>query len=146
MAEKAEFASQEWVELAREYLEPRAAEAADSIRGVDFELCEVFTDPPAHLLRGDPDRVAWYIRIQNGRLEVGDGEIETKLKLTVDYQETLPRAKTIYEGNPAAAAAAQERRQKRIESGELDPAWNEIPEVVNRVLGNLHDHLARLTR
>ena len=145
MAEKAEFAGREWVALAREYLEKRVAQAGDKLDGVDFALCEVFTDPPAHLLRGDDNRVAWWVRISGSNVEVGDREIDIERKLTVDYQEVLPFAKTVYEGNPEAQAAAQERMRQRVESGAADRSFLEMPQAVTETLGPIHDHLARLT-
>lgn len=49
MVEKHEFMSTEWVAMAREQI--TQALTARDLRGIDFTLCEEFTDAPAHLRR-----------------------------------------------------------------------------------------------
>ena len=146
MPEKVEFAGKEWVALAKEFLDKQMAATGDSLKGIDFALCEVFTDPPAHLLRGDDNRVAWWFHIKDGEVEVGDREIDIERKATLDYSETLPAAKTVYEGDPEGAAEAQKKLSEWIESGKVDPSFLEAPKAVSVALAPLHDHLARLTR
>ena len=91
---KLEFCSKEWIAAAREYL-LREATSAD-LTGVEVAFNEVFTDPPAHL---DPDgtgRIGWYLRVAEGKVEVGEGVLpRADLRLTVDYQTVLPAARRL---------------------------------------------------
>src|SRR5262249_11417878 len=86
LAERVEFASPEWLAAARAYLEPRAAERADTLRGVRLGICEVYSDPPPHL--GYDGAAAFHIRIDDGEVTVAAGEIDgVDFKVHADYNK-----------------------------------------------------------
>ena len=102
-ATKVEFCSRAWIAAAREYL---LGESRDvDLTGVDVSFNEVFTDPPARL---DPDgvgRIGWYLRVADGRVEVGEGILpHADLRLTVDYATVLPAARWLSSDPPLPAA------------------------------------------
>ena len=62
---KFEFCSDDWIGVAREFIE-RQAEGAD-LTGINVTFNEVFTDPPAHLDHHDAGKIGWYLRIADNR-------------------------------------------------------------------------------
>jgi hypothetical protein len=142
-----EFASKEWLDAAREILNRLAEGSAAELRGVAFSVCEVFTDTPPHL--GWPDRrFAWHLRLVDGEVEVATGKIDdADMSVSAAYHLVLPIARTVYAGDPAAAMRARREAAHRAglpgggatSTGITDPA-------LGRVLGGLHDELARRTK
>ncbi len=82
--EKFEFASPEWVDMLRDLIV--AGLADKDLSGIEFTLCEEYTDPPAHLLRPGSSTIGLYVRIANGEVEVVNDvlDIATK-KMVCDY-------------------------------------------------------------
>ena len=68
---KFEFCSIGWIELAREYIEGQAKGA--DLSGINVAFNEVFTDAPARLNPNAAGKIGWYVRVADGRLEVGSG-------------------------------------------------------------------------
>jgi hypothetical protein len=82
--EKFEFASPEWVDMLRDLIVDGLA--GKDLSGIDFTVCEEYTNPPAHLQRPGSATIGFYVHIANGDIEVVDHVIEgaTK-KLVCDY-------------------------------------------------------------
>lgn len=134
-SDKYEFCSDDWVAVAREFIE-RRAEGAD-LTGINVTFNEVFTDPPAHL---DPEgfgKVGWYLRIADNRIEVSPGVLaKADVRATVDYQTVLPAARRLSTDPPldeetqkALAASICREGDASVLSG---PKW----------LSGLHDVMA----
>ena len=96
---KFDFCSPEWIAAAREYLLAASAEA--DLAGLQVAFNEVFTDPPSQLDPQGAGRIGWYLRIAEGRVEVGEGILpEADLRLTVDYETVLPAARHLSTDTP----------------------------------------------
>jgi hypothetical protein len=137
--EKHEFMSPGWIAMARAQI-TRALAAAD-LRGLDFTLCEEFTDPPAHLRPEGAATIGFCVRIAGGAVEVGDRpRDDVDLRLVSDYAEARAIARTT-----GARAADPAVVQQRISAGKLrvigDPAA--APPALAAV--DLHELLAPRT-
>ena len=103
--EKYEFSSQAWVDCAHDILIEAAGDT--DLSGIEVSFSEVFTDAPAHL---DPDskgRIGWYMKIKDGQLNVKKGIPDhADLRITTDYELTVPLGRTVFEGNPEAVEEA----------------------------------------
>ncbi|MBS0421064.1 MAG: hypothetical protein JSR66_25365 [Proteobacteria bacterium] len=135
--QKFELFSPEWIQFAKRHLEQRVAEAGERLEGIRFEICEVLTDPPAHLARGGSNRLSWNLVFNGPTVQVSMGEIDCALKIVGDYQKVLPSARTLYGDSPEALAANRERLTRLGV-----PA---IPGPLRPVLLDLHDVMARRT-
>lgn len=112
-ARKHEFMSADWIAMARQQIVQ--AIGTKDLRGIDFTLCEEFTNAPAHLLTRGASTVGFYVRIANGGVEVGDHPIEdADLRLVSDYNDALPIARAADSG-----AADPRVMQERIATGKL---------------------------
>lgn len=131
--EKVELFSPQWLELARDFLTARIKEVKEPLDGLDFAICEVLTDPPAHLAHPGTNRVAWHVIFKGRHVEVGSGEIDCPFKMVSDYQTVLPRAKTVYSENPEAFEARKEDRPADLP---------EVPPEIQPLLVEMHDYQA----
>jgi hypothetical protein len=124
--------SPEWIAMAREHI--TAALAETDLRGIDFALCEEFTDPPADLLSEGADTVGFCVRIANGNVAVDDRlDEECDVRIVSDYHEALTIAR-----DPDAPAAQPEAMQERIAAGRLRIEGN--PADAPRLLAELDLH------
>jgi hypothetical protein len=122
--EKLEFASPEWVIMLREIVEEGLA--GQDIAGINFSLCEEFTDPPMHLRQGEEETIGYYVKIEDGDIEVGGHPIDATFKIIGDYaamREYALRPFTPTKLDSETAAL----RERMIEEGKL------------RVVGTRHD-------
>src|SRR5687767_1040178 len=102
-----EFAGPDWVAAIGRMIHDGAA--GQDLSGVDYSMCEVFTDAPPHLCAEGETTVGWYLRIRDGAVEVAPGRLDDATFLvTGDYATVLPLARSVMAGNPAAAALAGE--------------------------------------
>jgi hypothetical protein len=133
--ERYEFMSAAWIEMARR--EITRALADKDLSGIQYTLCEEFTQPPPQL-RGSGDTIGFCVRVNNGRVEVGDHPTsDADLKIINEYSDAIVVAR-----DPDVAAADPEVVQERLESGRLrilgDPAG--IPTVLRET--DIHRLLA----
>jgi hypothetical protein len=133
---KVELFSPAWIELARGFLENKVAEAGHALDGVRFEICEVLTDPPAHLAEPGTKRVSWNVRFDGPSVRVRAGEIDCAFKMVADYRTVLPKARIVYGENPEALAAMREQAPAELP---------EVPKPLQAMLVEAHDFLARRT-
>jgi hypothetical protein len=94
---KQEFCSDAWIDEVERILSELVADAGESLRGRKITVCEVFTDPPAHLLRPGEDRVYWYCEVEEGRAHVAREDRPADYRVVVDYQATLPGARSLHD-------------------------------------------------
>ncbi|MEM7016626.1 MAG: hypothetical protein AAF512_04710 [Pseudomonadota bacterium] len=143
--EKYEFCSQAWVDFARSYL-TGAAEGQD-LSGLDMTFNEVFTDVPAHIaLEGQAGRTGWYIKIQNGKLEVERGILDNpRLLITVDYETVLPLARMNFKENPELMTEAGKIMEQATADGKFKREGDETVMAGLPWAANLHDALAERT-
>ncbi len=115
--EKYEYGSPEWVAMVRELVEEGLA--GEDLAGISFSFCEENTDAPAHLLRPGSDTIGFYVRVDNGEVEVGDQPIDgTTFKIVGDYSAMREYALRPFPGakpDPDTAAL----RQRMIVEGKM---------------------------
>jgi hypothetical protein len=114
---KYEYGSPEWVAMVRGLVEDGLAD--EDLAGVNFSFCEENTDPPAHMRRPGSDTIGFYVRVENGEVEVGDHPIEgTTFKIVGDYTAMREYALRPFPGaNPDPETAAL--RQRMIAEGKM---------------------------
>ena len=144
MNEKYEFCSKKWVAFANEYLQ--GAAVGEDLSGISVTFNEVFTDAPPHLDPDDEGRIGWYLRVEDGEVEVERGILDqADLTITVDYATVLPLARMVFEGNPEAAAEALETMAAANTAGKVKREGDESAMVSLSFMGGLHDALAQRT-
>lgn len=144
MKEKYEFCSKKWVAFANEYLQ--GAAVGEDLSGISVTFNEVFTDAPSHLDPDDEGRIGWYLRVEDGKVEVERGILDqADLTITVDYKTVLPLARMVFEGNPEAATEAQETMAAAAAAGKVKREGNDAAMASLLFMGGLHDALAQRT-
>ncbi len=144
MTEKYEFASPEWVDYAREWVEKALVDA--DLAGVDIEFCEEFTDAPPHLA-GESGSTGWHMVIVDGTARVADGVIDARTKIVADYQTILPLARMIIDpSDEKQAAEMQKIISMAMAEGKFKPPSNmSTPGTSVPQLAGLHNALAERT-
>jgi hypothetical protein len=137
--EKAEFMSPSWIAMAR--TEIRQVFAGRDLAGIDYTMCEEFTNPPRHLRRPGEPTIGFYLKIDDGSVEVGDHPVkDAELRIVSDYDEALGVAR-----DPDSAAANPEAIASRLAAGTIeiigDPSL--APPVLSEV--DIHRLLAPRT-
>jgi hypothetical protein len=121
-----------WIEMAREQI--TGALADEDLRGIDFTLCEEFTSPPDDLRRESEAAIGFFVRVANGRVEVGDHPIDdADFKVVSTYEDALSIAR-----KPDAPVAQQTVMEERIAEGRLEIVGN--PSDVPAPLAELDIH------
>ena len=130
--EKFRFMSPAWIEMAREQITKVLADA--DLEGINFTLCEEFTGPPDDLRREGASTIGFFVRVVDGRFEVGDQAIDdADLRIVSDYEDALVIAR-----DPDAPAAQQRAMEERVAQGRLKIVGN--PTDVPAVLAGLDIH------
>jgi hypothetical protein len=102
-----------WIDMAR--VEITKALAGTDLGGLDFALCEEFTNPPDDLRRDGAATLGFCVRIDDGRVEVTDRPTDrADLRIVSDYEEALAVAR-----DPDAPTAHQDMMEERIAEGRL---------------------------
>ena len=140
MPEKVEFASLEWIAVARQTI-------LQLSEGFDFgelstSFCEEFTDPPAHLSM-DGSSLGWHIVVHGGSVVVEAGVLESAdVMITVPYQKALWFARLT---NAEAEADGPARDKFRRESVRVTGDIKAFRALELPWSGKLHDILAAMT-
>ena len=141
---KHEFCSDDWVKATRDFV-ITAAQGAD-LSGIRVSFNEVFTKAPSHIGANDEGLVGWFIRVEDGVIEVGKGILDqADLRITADYNTVVPLARTVFEGDAGAAAAAQQTMAAAAADGRFHREGDESAMASLTFLAGLHDALARMT-
>jgi hypothetical protein len=111
--EKYEFMSPGWIKMARGRIQEALSER--DLAGVDYTLCEEFTNPPEHLRREPAGTIGFYVRVDDGRVEVGDRPTgDADLRIVSEYEDALLVAR-----DPEAPAADAKVMAERMAAGRL---------------------------
>jgi hypothetical protein len=130
--ERYRFMSPAWIDMARDQITRVLCE--QDLSGVEFTLCEEFTSPPEDLRREDAATIGFFVRVVDGRVEVGDHPIDgADLRIVSDYEDALSIAR-----DPDAPTAAPSMMQERIAEGRLEIFGN--PADVPATLAELDIH------
>ena len=142
--DKYAFCSAAWVGVARDYIESQCAE--HDISDIRTAFCEKFTNAPNDIVTEGDGITGWYFRIADGKVEVGHGVIEdADATIVADYDTVVPLARTVFEGNPDGAAAAQKAVEAAMAEGRMRREGNADGMSPTPFLAGLHDVLARRT-
>jgi hypothetical protein len=86
--QKYELASPEFVDAFGKFMNDKLA--GEDLTGVEFGYVWLGTNAPEHLRMKGTDDAAWYWRIHDGVVEIGQGDLpkeQTDFKLKCDYQD-----------------------------------------------------------
>ncbi len=140
---KYEFASREWFAALHAIFCERAAIAAKTNPELRLSTCEVFTDPPKHLLPEGEVKLSWHCKIHGSNVEFALTESDdTETKIIGDYTTLLPLARYVTHGDPKREAELEALLAKAVGTGKIN--------VVRRStrpsgLGSIHDAICMLT-
>jgi hypothetical protein len=137
--DKIEFMSPPWIDMAKSQI--MRILAGENLAAVNYTFCEEFTDPPEHLRRSGEATIGFYIRIDYGRVEIGDHPIDdADLKIVSDYEDALKVAR-----DPNALAADPELMRERVAAGRLKIIGSPLdaPQILKDL--NIHMLLAPRT-
>lgn len=146
VTDRVELGSPEWIALAGQYLTERVGTLPED-PDVTFSLCEVFTDPPAHLDDGGGE-VAWWLSISGRTASFGTGRRDDVDHVAeVDYQTCLPYARLVYDlEDPEIASMLQQRAEAREAAAAEDGRQLVVvPPELTDLLRGLHNALAPRT-
>ena len=145
ISERIEFASEQWLAAAKQFLQSKLDQISEPIEG-RFAAVETYTDAPPHFKR--PDNVAEvHIVIEDGQLDIGYGAVSNPtFHVIADYNRSAVIGSAVYEKLPDRQARIRRELAHRHDevfqfSGSLESA---NPKLFS-VLAGLHDHLARRT-
>jgi hypothetical protein len=130
--EKFRFMSPAWIEMAREQIVESLT--GTDLEGMNFTLCEEFTNPPDDLRREGASTIGFVVRIVDGRVEVGDQPTDDcDFRVVSDYDDALAIAR-----DPDAPVAQPSMMERRIAEGRLRIVGN--PADVPATLAGLDIH------
>ena len=142
--EKYEFSSQAWVDCAHQILVEAAGDT--DLSSIEVTFSEVFTDAPPHLDPDENGRIGWYMQIKDGELNVKKGIPDrADLRITTDYQLTVPLGRAVFEGNPEAAEEAGKVVAELTEKGIMVREGDEGALASLAFFEGFHDKIARRT-
>ncbi len=130
--EKYGFMSPAWIKMAQEQIS--RVLAGEDLRGIDFTLCEEFTGAPDDLRREGAATIGFFVRVEGGRVEVGDHPTDdADFKIVSDYEDALAIAR-----DPDAPVAQQTMMEARLAEGRLKIVGD--PKDVPAILAGLDIH------
>jgi hypothetical protein len=154
--QKVELGSAEWISLAGNFLQEVVPPLAEQLNDVKWSVCQVLTDPPAHLANTDSGKVAWWYNFEGAQVTTGSGFLDgADTIMEGDYRRVLPMARIVY-SESAEMTARRQADHERINVGSQSaseapagdaaaPGKVPIPAPLRPTLLELHDHLARHT-
>ncbi len=140
---KYEFASREWFAALHAIFCERAVVAAKTNPGLRLSTCEVFTDPPNHLLAPGQSKLTWHCIIREADVDFALDECDdVETKIVGDYATLVPFARYIVGGDPKREAELEGLLAQAVAGGKV--------KVVKRStapspLGSIHDAICTLT-
>ena len=116
---KFDFSSEEWVAVAREYLEDQTKDV--DLSGINVSFNEVFSDAPSHLNPDAEGRIGWYMRVADDSLEVKTGILpDPDLRVSCDYETVLPAVRRLSTDPPLNEAIRQVMTNSIVRQGNED--------------------------
>lgn len=142
-----ELASPAWLAAKRQVILDCLAAcgpAGHDISGLSFSICEVSTDPPAHL--GSPDaRVGWHCRVRDGKLVAFEGReaVDVDYRMVSDYASMRQMGAFEINGDPERQAEYAAMTKALYEEGKI--AIHGLMPRLPRPFAAWHDAVARQT-
>jgi hypothetical protein len=140
---KYEFASREWFAALHAIFSERAAAAAQTNPDLRVSTCEVFENPPAHLLEPGQTKLAWHCQINGANVHFALSESDdVETKIIGDYATLVPLSHYVVNGDPKREAELEQLLGQAVAAGKI--------KVIKRAsgtgpLGSVHDAICRLT-
>ena len=136
---KYDFSSEEWVAVARKYLEGQTKDV--DLSGINVSFNEVFSDAPSHLNPDAEGRIGWFIRVTDSNLEVKTGILpDPDLRVSCDYETVLPAVRRLSTDPPLEDAMRQVLTNSIVRQG------NENATADLDWMRGLHDVMAVRTK
>ena len=136
---KYDFSSEEWVAVAREYLEGQTKDV--DLSGINVSFNEVFSGAPSHLNPDAEGRIGWYMRVTDSNLEVKTGILpDPDLRVSCDYETVLPAVRRLSTDPPLEDAIRQVLTNSIVRQG------NENATADLDWMRGLHDVMAVRTK
>ena len=133
------FSCEEWVAVAREYLEDQTKDV--DLSGINVSFNEVFSDAPSHLNPDAEGRIGWYMRVADDSLEVKTGILpDPDLRVSCDYETVLPAVRRLSTDPPLNEAIRQVMTNSIVRQG------NENATAELDWMRGLHDVMAVRTK
>jgi hypothetical protein len=138
-----EFASPGWKAFMHGMITVNVARLGDDAKGLRWSICEVFTDPPAHL-SADGAPIAWFCKVVDDEVTFGDGDVDdVEVKVIADYAAVLPLGRYDTAGDPERAAELARMSAGLVARGELTRIGDRAGRDPR--MPSLHDLIARVT-
>jgi hypothetical protein len=140
---KYEFASREWFAALHAIFCERATIAAKTHPDFRVSTCEVFENPPAHLLEPGQTRLAWHCKIKGAEVHFALSESDdVETKIIGDYATIAPLSRYVAHGDPKREAELEQLLGQAVAAGKI--------KIVKRAtgaspLGSVHDAICALT-
>ncbi len=136
---KYDFSSEEWVAVAREYLEGQTKDV--DLSGINVSFNEVFSSAPSNLNPDAEGRIGWYMRVTDSNLEVKTGILpDPDLRVSCDYETVLPAVRRLSTDPPLEDAIRQVLTNSIVRQG------NENATADLDWMRGLHDVMAVRTK
>ena len=140
---KYEFASPSWVAYLHGRISERFEAMGEERAGIDWSICEIFSDPPRHL-SPDGAPLAWHCILRDGRLRIGaEAADDVSVTVRADYAAIVPIGRYDTRSEPERVRELQAMVAGLIARGAM---------TVDGALGardarfsDVHDLLARVT-
>lgn len=139
---KYEFGSPGWVAFLHGRISERFEAMGPDRETVDWSICEIFSDPPAHL-SPDGAPLAWHCAMQHGTLQFGTGtNADVAVTVRADYDALVPVGRYDTRGEEARAAELRAMVADLMDRGAMsvegsladrDPRFADIHDVIARV-------------
>lgn len=144
--EKVEFLSPEWMQLLRAIVIEGLA--GKDLSGIEYSLCEVYKNVPAHLRRGAGPDIAFFVRIHAGKIEFGDHALaDATFSVVADHASMAPWVcLTHAETKERAGVEATVLMGRMIADGQMQVAGDLSARPACLAALNLHDQLAIRTK
>ena len=139
---KYEFASREWCAALHGVIAERVANEVKTKPNLTMSICEVFHDAPLRL--APEGKLAWSCIVEGDKVDFRASERDdVRVKVTADYETTVPLGQFSTEGDPARAAQLQQMVAAAVAAGKLKFDGDRTPSP--NALTSIHDAIARLT-
>jgi hypothetical protein len=142
-----EFLSSEWLAAVQRIAE-RLLGQLDTT-ALDFTVSEELTDPPAGRARTAAGTLGWFLRIRDDAIEVGDQPLQdADVRVVADYNTHHDLSRRIWAGDAEAMATSRRLREQAAKDGRLriEGGLAQAPTVVRRLIADLHDPVAMITK
>lgn len=134
-SKRMEFASDAWLEMADRLLRVLVSEQGEALGGESVAICQILTDPPAHLAGGSAE-LTWSLIIDGTKTKVVKGAVPNPDYIErAAFADIQKNARIFYDQPPLIFP------KKTVERGSLDAVRN----VLGQLLLKFHNELALRT-